>query len=127
MARIAVDQNIQRLLDCVKKSFSAKYGGALPEEFSIVLDDRTTITLKAGDKIDFLRAPREKCRPGDSAVGYEPRVWWRFTIDRRHGRSWPVGFEVSPDGQTLRVRTPSSCGSRMAHYQMSMGAGPLRD
>ena len=126
MARIAVNQEIQRLLDHVKESFSSRYS-YLEDEFCIAIDGSTTVTLKAGDRIDFLRAPREKCRPGDSNVGFEPHVWWRFTIDRRHGRSWPVGFEVSPDGQTLRVRTPSGCGSRMAHYQVSMGAGPLRD
>lgn len=126
MARIAITQEIQGLLDYVKESFSSRYS-YLEDEFCIAIDSHTTITLKAGDRIDFLRAPREKCRPGDSNVGFEPRVWWRFTIDRRHGRSWPVSFEVSPDGQTLRVRTPSGCGSRMAHYQVSMGAGPLRD
>ena len=125
MARIVITQEIQGLLDYVKESFSSRYS-YLEDEFCIAIDSSTIITLKAGDRIDFLRAPREKCRPGDSAVGYEPRVWWRFTIDRRHGRSWPIGFEVSPDGQTLRVRTPG-CGSRMAHYQMSLGAGPLRD
>ena len=118
--RLYVDDSLSTFLEWVKNSFVSG-NQYVPYDIEIQLD-KHQIILKKGDVIDYLRVPRKSCRPGDPDAEFEPHVWWRFTVNRRYGPSWPIKFEVSADGQHVTVRTPRNASRRImpGMHQMAM-------
>lgn len=108
MPIVPVVPEIQSFLNTISTRFHA---GSLylGEEFTLPYKGSESITLKSNYHIRFLRVPGTLRRAGD-AGGQHPLVWWRFYIEHPANKCWPIRFELSPDGQTLKINQTGKMG-----------------